>query len=101
MYKIIFTESYEEKAKKFLKKHPDLQKQYRKTLELMELNPYHPSLRLHKFSELFSIYINMQYRIAIDFKIENETIIPINIGDHKLIYGQKKKLINFASTDKS
>lgn len=52
----------------------------------MELNPYHPSLRLHKFSELFSIYINMQYRIAIDFQIENETIIPINIGDHKLIY---------------
>lgn len=87
MYKIIFTESYEEKAKKFLKKHPDLQKQYRKTLELMELNPYHPSLRLHKFFELFSVSINMQYRIAIDFQIENETIIPINIGDHKLIYG--------------
>lgn len=31
--------------------------------------------------------INMQYRIAIDFQIENETIIPINIGDRKLIYG--------------
>lgn len=30
--------------------------------------------------------INMQYRIAIDFQIENETIISINIGDHKLIY---------------
>ena len=52
----------------------------------MELNPLHPSLRLHKFSELYSVSINMQYRIAIDFQIEGETIIPINIGDHKEIY---------------
>ena len=39
MYKIIFTDSYEERVKKFLKKHPDLRNQYQKTLQLMELNP--------------------------------------------------------------
>lgn len=88
MYKIIFTDSYEERVKKFLKKHPDLRNQYQKTLQLMELNPQHPSLRLHKISELYSVSINMQYRIAIDFQIEGETIIPINIGDHKEIYGK-------------
>ncbi len=88
MYKIIFTESYEERVKKFLKKHPDLTNQYKKTLQLMELNPYHPSLRLHKFSDLFSVSINMQYRIAIDFMIEGETIIPVNVGGHKAIYGK-------------
>ena len=87
MFKIVFTESYEKRAKKFLKKHPDMLGLYEKTLKLMELNPYHPSLRLHKFSELFSVSINMQYRISIDFKIENETITPIDIGDHKQIYG--------------
>ncbi|MCR5126320.1 MAG: plasmid stabilization protein [Treponema sp.] len=89
MFKIIFTESYEKRAKKFLKKHADLLGLYEKTLKLMELNPYHPSLRLHKFSELFSVSINMQYRISIDFKIENDTIIPIDIGDHKQIYGKE------------
>lgn len=89
MFKIIFTESYEKRAKKFLKKHADLFGLYEKTLKLMELNPYHPSLRLHKFSELFSVSINMQYRISIDFKIENDTIIPIDIGDHKQIYGKE------------
>ena len=87
MFKIVFTESYEKRAKKFLKKHPDMLGLYEKTLKLMELNPYHPSLRLHKFSELFSVSINMQYRISIDFKIENDTITPIDIGDHKQIYG--------------
>lgn len=85
MYKIIFTDSYEERAKKFLKKHPYLKNQYEKTLKLMELNPHHPSLRLHKFSELFSVSINMQYRISIDFQIEDDTIIPIDVGDHKQI----------------
>lgn len=87
MYKIIFTESYEKRARNFLKKHPDIRGQYEKTLKLMELNPYHPSLRLHKFSELYSVSINMQYRISIDFQIENDEIIPIDVGDHSQIYG--------------
>lgn len=88
MFKLIFTDSYETRAKKFLKKHPDMIKIYEKTLLLMEQNVYHPSLRLHKFSNLYSILINLQYRISIDFKIEDDTIIPIDIGDHKAIYGK-------------
>ena len=87
MYSLIFTEAYEKRARKFLKKHADLKNQYEKTLKLLELNPYHPSLRLHKFSELFSVSINMQYRISLDFKIEDEKITPIDVGDHKHIYG--------------
>ncbi|MFA7455797.1 MAG: hypothetical protein WCZ10_15180, partial [Desulfobulbaceae bacterium] len=46
-YKIIYPESYIRRARKFIKRHPDLLEQYRKTLELLELNPFHPSLRLH------------------------------------------------------
>lgn len=49
MHRIIYTESYEEKARKFLKKHPEMKGQYEKCLTLLELNPYHPSLRLHQF----------------------------------------------------
>lgn len=47
MYKLIFTESYEKRVRAFLKKHGNLKSQYEKTLQLLELNPYHPSLR-HK-----------------------------------------------------
>lgn len=88
MFKIIFTDSYEARAKKFLKKHPDLKNIYEKTLLLMEQNVYHPSLRLHKFSDLYSVSINLQYRISIDFQIEADQIIPIDISDHKKIYGK-------------
>lgn len=54
----------------------------------MEQNVYHPSLRLHKFSDLYSVSINLQYRISIEFLIEDDKIIPVDIGDHKGIYGK-------------
>ena len=58
-YKIIYTNSYNKRAAKFIKKHPELTGQYEKTLELLELNPFHPSLKLHRLSgkldELYSL----------------------------------------------
>ena len=90
MYKIIFTESYEKKAMKFFKKHSELKNQYEKCLELLESNPFHPSLRLHvlkgSLTGIFSVSINLAYRIIIDFIIEEETITPIYVGSHDEIY---------------
>ena len=95
MPKIIYTNSYIKKARKFIKNHPDLLSQYEKTLKLLELNPYHPSLRLHKLkgklSELYSVSINISYRICIDFIIEDDNIIPIDVGKHDIIYGAPTK----------
>ena len=90
MAEIIYTENYNKRASKFIKKHPDLISQYQKTLELLEMNPHHPSLRLHKLkgklSELYSISINISYRISIDFIFEDDKIIPIDVGSHDEIY---------------
>ena len=89
-YKLIYPESYLRRAWKFLKKHPEIHGQYRKTLELLELNPYHPSLRLHslqgRMSSLFSVSINISYRIVIEFIIEGSEILLINIGSHDQVY---------------
>lgn len=95
MYNLIFTQSYEEKARRFLKKHPSIRSQYKKTLELLELNPYHPSLRLHQFKissfEGFSVSINLSYRIYIEFLVANKGIIFVDVGDHQAIW---KKMNN-------
>ena len=89
-YKLIFTESYTRRAKRFIKKHPELRGQYRKTLELLELNPRHPSLRLHKLkgalSELYSVSINISYRITLHFIVCDNTLIPIDVGKHDDVY---------------
>jgi toxin HigB-1 len=87
---IIYTYSYLKRAKKFFKIHPEIILQYEKTLKLLELNPGHPSLRLHKLhgklSEMYSVSINISYRICIDFIIEEDKIIPVDIGTHDEVY---------------
>ncbi|CAG9931963.1 type II toxin-antitoxin system YafQ family toxin [Candidatus Nitrotoga arctica] len=89
-YRLVFTEQYTRRAVRFLKRHPDLEKQYLKTLQLLELNPYHPSLRLHslsgKLQSLHSVSINLSYRITLDLLIQDEQIIPVNVGDHDAVY---------------
>ena len=90
MYNLIFTASYDARVKKFLKRHPEILGQYEKTLRLLELNPYHPSLRIHKVNiqgdEIFSVSINISYRITIDFLLDKMEIVPINIGSHDDVY---------------
>jgi mRNA-degrading endonuclease YafQ of YafQ-DinJ toxin-antitoxin module len=89
-YKLIYLESYNKKAAKFIKKHKDLKRQYEKTLKLLELDPYHPSLRLHKLQGklegIFSVSINITYRITIDFIIEDSEIILLDVGHHDELY---------------
>ena len=89
-YRLIFTEQYVKRAARFLKRHPDLGKQYLKTLQLLELNPHHPSLRLHplsgKLQALHSVSINLSYRITLALLIQDEQIIPVNVGDHDAVY---------------
>ncbi len=46
-YTLVFTEQYNRRALRFIKRHPDLKKPYLKTLQLLEINPFHPSLRCH------------------------------------------------------
>jgi mRNA-degrading endonuclease YafQ of YafQ-DinJ toxin-antitoxin module len=63
-----------------------LRQQYLKTLQLLEANPYHPSLRLHALSGrlagVHSVSINLSYRITLELLIQDERIIPVNVGDH-------------------
>ena len=89
-YKLLITQRYTKKLVKFLKKHPNVLPRYVKAIEILETNPHHPSLRLHKLQgklcKYYSISITMEYRIIIDFIIQNEEIIPIDIGTHDKVY---------------
>ena len=88
--RLVFTGQYEKRAARFLRRHPELEKQYLKTLQLLEMNPHHPSLRLHPLSGrlqgLHSVSINLSYRITLELLIQDEQIIPVNVGDHDVVY---------------
>lgn len=89
-YRLIYTDSYIRRASRFLKKHPDLVSQYEKTLKILEINPQHPSLRLHqlkgRLSDLHSISINISYRITLEFYFNDKEIILVNVGHHDDVY---------------
>ena len=89
-YVLVFTEQYNRRAARFLRRHPELRQQYLKTLQLLEANPSHPSLRLHplagKLQGLHSVSINLSYRITLELLIQDQKIIPINVGDHETVY---------------
>lgn len=84
-YALLFTDQYNRRAAKFLKQHPALRNTYLKTLQLLQANPAHPSLRLHalrgKLEGLHSVSINVSYRITLELLIQDHQIIPVNVGD--------------------
>ena len=89
-YQLVFTDQYSRRAARWLRRHPELRKQYVKTLQLLEVNPYHPSLRLHalkgRLSGLHSVSINLSQRITLELLIQDREIIPVNVGDHDKVY---------------
>lgn len=89
-YNLVFTDDYTRRALRFLKRQPELKNQYAKTLALLEMNPHHPSLRLHALSGrlegVHSVSINLSYRITLELLIQDQHIIPLNVGDHDAVY---------------
>jgi mRNA-degrading endonuclease YafQ of YafQ-DinJ toxin-antitoxin module len=89
-YALVFTEQYNRRAARFLKTHPEMRQTYLKTLQLLEANPAHPSLRPHalrgKLEGLHSVSINLSYSITLELLIQDQQIIPVNVGDHDAVY---------------
>ena len=89
-YALVFTEHYIKRAARFLRWHPELEQQYLKALKLLEADPFHPSLRIHKLSGrldgLHSVSINLSYRITLELLVKECEIVPVNVGDHDTVY---------------
>jgi mRNA-degrading endonuclease YafQ of YafQ-DinJ toxin-antitoxin module len=90
MWSLVFTERYNRRAARFIRRHPDMSEAYRKTLLLLEANPHHPSLRLHplrgRLQGLHSVSINLSYRITLELLIDDQKLFPIDIGSHDVVY---------------
>lgn len=89
-WQLVFTDQYTRRAARFLKRHPEMEPVYSKSLRLIQANPHHPSLRLHalkgRLDGLHSVSINMSFRITMEMIISDKDIILINVGDHDEVY---------------
>jgi toxin HigB-1 len=90
VYRILYTDAYVKRAKRFARKHPDIIPQYENTLKLLEINPFHDSLDLHrlkgKMSGHYAVSINIYYRIRLDLISEGNKILLIDVGSHDDVY---------------
>jgi len=89
-YTLVFTQSYNRRAAKWIGRHPELRAQYLKTLQILEINPFHPSLRIHalggRLQGIHAISINLSYRITLELFLAEQEIILLNVGDHDTPY---------------
>jgi mRNA-degrading endonuclease YafQ of YafQ-DinJ toxin-antitoxin module len=89
-YTLVFTGPYTNRAARFLKRHPDLRRPNLKTLQPLEANPFHPSLRLHalggRLHGLQAVSINLACRITLELVISGEEVIPVDAGDQGRVY---------------
>jgi len=90
MYALLFPDAYRKAELRFLKRHPDLKARYRKTLEMLGQDPFHPSLRLHPLkghlAGLHSAALSLQYRITLELEIREREIVLVSIGSHDEVY---------------
>lgn len=82
---ILFSKSFNQEYQKLIKHNRRLQRKILKQLEILEFNPNHPSLRLHKLisSKYWSISIDKSLRIIVMIK---QHIILCHIGKHEDVY---------------
>ena len=96
-YQLVFTDQYNRRAARWLRRHPELRNQYLKTLQLLEANPYHPSLRLHALrgtvarrappepphrTILSSRHSHRQENVMADVVLEHLKAIRSKLDDH-------------------
>jgi mRNA-degrading endonuclease YafQ of YafQ-DinJ toxin-antitoxin module len=78
-FTLVFTDDYTRRTARFIKRHPEIKAQYGKTLELLESNPYHPSLRLH------ALRGRLQGLHAVFMILETEVVL-VDVGSHDDVY---------------
>ncbi|MDE2024936.1 MAG: type II toxin-antitoxin system YafQ family toxin [Patescibacteria group bacterium] len=88
MYVLIFTEDFNHTYKKLIKGNEEKEKKFKKTILLLQQEPFYPSLKTHKantknYGKKWSSWITGDLRIIWDFDEEqNVTILLLTIGSH-------------------
>lgn len=75
-----------QKDLKNLYKNTNYKTKVKKSLYLLQSNPNHPSLRLHKLSGTNNYSVSVDMSIRIINNIDSDDIYLLRIGPHQLVY---------------
>lgn len=84
------TKFYSKKEADFLKKHSHLLDKYEKVIKKLEVNPFEPSLKMHKLKgelkDFHACSITYDYRLVFVLLIQDDEITLLDIGTHDDVY---------------
>lgn len=89
-FALVTTQHFERRARKFLRKHPDLRPLLRGTLNELSRDPFNPRLKLHalsgKLAGIQAVSLTHGHRLTLTLKVTEREIVLLDIGTHDEVY---------------
>ena len=89
-FALITTQNFERRARKFLRKHPDLRPNFRATLEDLSSDPFQSKLKLHplggKLIGIHAVSVTYSYRLTLMLRVTEKEIVLLDLGTHDEVY---------------
>ena len=90
MFTLVATQHFLRRARKFLKKHPDLQERFEQVVDDLKRDPFAPHLAYHnlggKLKGVQAISVTDSYRITLTLVISDKEVILLDVGSHEEVY---------------
>jgi len=89
-FTLVTTQHFERRARKFLRKHPDLRQALRDTLQDLSRDPFQPRLELHSLSgnlaSVQAVRLTYSYRLTLKVQPTEQEVVLLDIGTHDEVY---------------
>ncbi|OGV67067.1 MAG: plasmid stabilization protein [Lentisphaerae bacterium RIFOXYB12_FULL_65_16] len=87
---LVWTASFVRTARKFLRRHPDLEGVFADVLRQLETDPHAPRLRLHslkgKHLGKHAVSLTYEYRIVLILRLTAKEVVLLDVGAHDEVY---------------
>ena len=90
MFTIVTTQYFLRRARKFLRKHPDLRERFAQVVDDLKEDPFAPHLDYHhlggKLEGIQAVSLTYDYRITLTVMVTDKEITLLDIGSHDEVY---------------
>jgi mRNA-degrading endonuclease YafQ of YafQ-DinJ toxin-antitoxin module len=89
-FALVTTRHFERRARKFLRKHPDLRQALRDALDDLSRDPFQPKLKLHPLAGnlggVQAVSLTYSYRVTLLVRVTEQELVLLDIGTHDEVY---------------
>jgi mRNA-degrading endonuclease YafQ of YafQ-DinJ toxin-antitoxin module len=89
-FALVTTQHFERRARKCVRKHPDLRPALRDTLDDLSRDPFQAKLKLHPLSGdlagVQAVSVAYAYRLTLLLRVTEQEVVLLDIGTHDEVY---------------